>query len=282
MNLKTLRNHTKILFTFGIFTIVGCNDINILDKYVEKNITIDTSNVSVGDLSTSFAGNVRFTETHYFTNHRRVCDQYVCGTDSYETCRPERICDNDHTEPPHHNPPVPTPVPGDHPHPPRPRLEIGMLGCHSFPVCQTHVKVRYCDTNCRQEPFTDSTETHFTSPLTIEIQGVDQSNKSLIKKLALGVHTNQAFKAAVEIPSLRPKNSEGLFESVKATDQILLVMQAKGLKLRSTSSLLNLPLGFKKGDPILLQVEVENTSSEMLSAIGTSETLPDLASSDRQ
>ena len=154
--------------------------------------------------------------------------------------------------------------------------------CETYEDCGYEQVPRYCDVNCREEPYTESSTTKTVSPVVARIRGITGSNKNAqVTGLWLGAATNAKFQQAFSDYSARPKGLESLFNLFKRSDKTLLVMQAKGLELVQGQDFLNLSSNFSRGDTIQLNVTVRETSStsKQVSAVGTNEALPNLSTS---
>jgi hypothetical protein len=151
-------------------------------------------------------------------------------------------------------------------------------------VCHDVQVPRYCQVNCRQVPFPDTTLQQFPSELTVKVSGLDKTKyKDQLKQLVLMVKPNDKFQAAMSDPSQRPKGSDALFNSVSKTDKTIAVVKAIGFMLSSGQSVLTLPPGFKAGDSVEIDLALQPASSSKdptISAAGTSTDFPDLNTSD--
>ena len=225
-------------------------------------------------------GNIVFQHTTYFTNYREACDTEVCGYTHERVCHyAMTIVD---TRGPGHDGPIDTRGPGhDHDGP----IDTRDPGRRSDPVeiCETVEVPQYCRVNCRNVAFEDSTTSDIKSPVVVTIKGVSADQSKKFKELMFGVKTNSQFQDAMVNPGKRPAKAKALFDQVSKDDKTIIVLRAKGFKLRAGQNFLNLASDFKAGDAVAIDLEVESAgeSGTVFSAAGTSVDFPELHTSSR-
>ena len=264
-------NSGRVLFLASALLLTACesNVEKAINPYVNESIALKAD----GD-SSVFKGTIPFTETHYFTNYRTVCDTVQCGWDyrnvcetvprctgTHEVCRdvPDSVCHTDSS--------------GQRVCTSTPRRECHQeQSCTNDTVCHQEQYPRYCQENCREVPFQDSRKISHASSVTVTVTGGAAKD---IKDLVLGAKTNGAYTAIFHNASQKPADIEAVLKNLTETDKTLVVLKSKTLKLVDTSSILILPADFKAGDPVNFELKVTAGADKSgISAIGTAADLP--------
>ncbi|MGK5086212.1 hypothetical protein WDW86_01535 [Bdellovibrionota bacterium FG-2] len=270
----------------GVVGLTGCNDLQ-LDRYVEQVVDLKFAKTT----EASFQGVLSFMETTYFTSYRRVCSTAVCGYDWDYRCYYETRCDSvvdvqvsdaggnerpreyerggGHPGEGHHG--------GGHP-------GEGHPSCHSHQVCQNVMVPRYCEVDCHDVPYQDSSDQYFPSRVFVKLEGISAAEVGTVNELQFGANTNASFHADVHNAQKLPKKLRASFADLSIADQTLLVMKAKGFKMVSDTGFLKLPADFKRGDDVSITIQVEKTgnSDVVVSSMGTTAELPVLHTSVNQ
>jgi hypothetical protein len=129
-------------------------------------------------------------------------------------------------------------------------------------------------------PYTASKTTKTESPVTIRLTGSIPAKA--IKELALGVKTNGKFQSLLDNPASQPKELQEVLKGILKTDRTLLMLKAKGLRLKPGQNFLALSPDFKAGDAVQIEVAVEPIGSkkDVISVLGSPTDLPALQTSD--
>lgn len=301
-----MNTRTTALFALLCTTLISaCN--TPVDQFVEQ--TVETK---LGTQATMH-GQVNFTHTTYFTAYRTECDRVVCGYDQEYRCDTVTRChsplgaldasslelaslglsdialDRPHPRDPGHPPPRgpvdrdPPGGGGGRPHPRDPG-DHDRDRCYTERVCGYESVPRYCDTNCREVPYTDSRTQQMGSPVIIKLVGISDEDLKKVKSLNLGVKTNDKFQEAIRNIKKAPKKLRDAFKNLKAEDRTLVVLVAKGYRLREGQDFLRLADNFKAGDQVMIELQVEPTggSKEVHSALGSTVDFPALHTSTQE
>jgi hypothetical protein len=227
---------------------VGC-DSSKMNKFFDQVVELKVLNTAPA----SAAGTLKFYQYATSTHYREVCERYQCGTDTSQSCGTRERCKK-------------VPDGSD---------DGYKVVCETEHYCDTHHEPRYCQGPCHQEPYTSTQEYVTPSGVTVVVRGAQAGQ---VEKLFLGVRANANFVAAVQDPSKRPKGTGDLWDDVSASDRTVLVLQAKGLKLKQTSGWISLG-GFKRGNSVKIVVDVVGTGSSKsaVSALGASANFPSIS-----
>lgn len=228
----------------SLLAFSACN--TPLEDYVAETVKLEaTRSTTTGE--TLLRGSLDFERKYTVTRYHQVCDSYVCGYDSHEACY----------------------------NVPRCRTVDGQEVCEgSHRECESVSEPRYCETNCRNEPYTEVETETTTSPVVAKIVGADAAN---VETLWLGVETNGKFEQAIKNVSQLPSDDRALFENLREGHQNLLMLEGKGIKLSADQDFLKLADDFRPGQLIELEVNVTSSGSgTQKSAAGTSKKLPNL------
>ncbi|HLE00663.1 MAG TPA: hypothetical protein VJB59_10420 [Bdellovibrionota bacterium] len=236
-------------------TLTGCKEMLFLNTFVEKYVEIEASKAQPGVPGVlEMNGKLVFLHTEYFTNYRTVCDTEICGYDEVYRCHThERCVKNDH----------------------------GVDQCSTYETCGYESVPRYCEVNCRQEPFTDSSTSRTISPIIVNLHGVDAKDAKKIKEVALAVKTNHKFREALQNQENQHKKARSVLKSLNQDANTILVLKAKGYRLSPQENFLSLATDFNKGDKVVIHVNVESTGSKetAYSGLGSKDDFPELHTS---
>lgn len=220
-----------------------------LKRYVDQDAGLSFTQTVPDTQAAEWVGSTTTDNTRYFTNYKTVCDTTICGYTQQWQCHDEQVC---HDEP---------------------WCTNGNCGS-SHRVCQNQQRCgneqvpQFCQTNCRQEPFTDTDITKIQSALVVHVTGASAAVlKDVIKEVHVGVITTDHYRGCFDpnngnregdMPrELKPFMHDG---TIVASDNSLLVMKAKGYRLRHNPDWLNLA-GFERGDTVTINVQVEPTGN---------------------
>jgi len=282
-----------LLSLAAALTACDSNVEKAIKPYVESVIGLKADN---GAGVVTLTGRIPFTYTEYFTNYRTECDRQVCGYDREQRCYTTERCTGSapscHTSTVCHTTSdsvCHTDSSGVEHCTSTPRRECedverctgGGQVCRPDTVCHWEDVPRYCDVNCRQVPYQDSRVYDRSSAVTVKVSGVSGGK---INDLAIGARTNSAYEGLFNTAVSKPKEIEDVLKTLSKDDKSLLVLKAEGLQLRGGQKFLELPPGFKAGDPVSVDVAVEPSGSQKKtwSALGSASNFPVLNESGQR
>lgn len=245
----------SVLIPVALMGLSACREIDFMDPFVEQSVEIEAVD---SDKNTSgaleMAGELVFTHTQYTRRERTECDRVICGYDEVYRCHRRERCF---------------------------RGEDGKRRCEPYRDCGYESEPRFCDTNCRNVPYWDSETFRSTSNILVRVKGVPQESWDDIEEIMLGARTNSKFQEAMEKPSTQPEKIQAVLKQLEKTDKTVLLLKAKGFRLRASQDFLKLPENFDSGDPVTIELDVEPTGSGKteISAIGSEVNFPDLHTS---
>lgn len=247
---------TAILMVMAA-SMVGCD--NPMEDYVQETVELSVDQVRDDGKRLTLEGDLTFKHTSYWTEYRTECDRVVCGSEREYRCHTRTRCV---------------------------RRDGHKETCTTYRDCGYEDVPKYCDTNCRQIPYTESSTRKTVSPVKIDMTRKDGGGvrKNRIDGLYFGVNTNAKFRDAIDHPSSQPEGTEFLFRDLTRDDDTLLVLKAKGYRLAAGQSYLRLPEDFKAGDVIRMNVLIERTGDSddtIYSAVGSVDQFPELHTSSQ-
>jgi len=230
-------------------SLLGCKEIRQLKGLVGQVVEIEATSEESAD-TLAMEGRLKFTDTYHFTSYRTECDQVVCGSEEVYRCEETEDC---RTSP------------------------NGHYVCRKQETCGYETVPQYCDVNCREVPYADSSRSHTYSQIGVKLVGVTQEQAKNIKEIALGVRTNGKFqKLVAQLADAKPA-VQALFRDVHADSNTLVALKAKGFRLKAGQDFLRLN-GFTRGANVEITLEVEPTGTDKVetSVLGSSENFPEL------